>query len=73
VRKRLKRFIKRYALHWFVITVIGYLLMIPLTIWLFPATTLSLSIYILLLGFTSSVASLADVLPEEDEDVEPVD
>lgn len=62
LRALLVRYITRYSIHFSVITVLMYIGMIPLTIWVFPATTLLLTIFVLLTGFTAALASLADIL-----------
>lgn len=61
-------FIKRWTVPWYGLTVILYALAIPLTIWVFPATTLVLTIFVLFGGFTASVASLASALISADQD-----
>lgn len=69
---RVARFLKRYVLWWYAVTVLTYALMIPLTILVFPATTLLLTIVVLFGGFTSSIAALASVTADahQDEQIE---
>lgn len=68
-RRWLVKVIPRYALAWYAITALIYLSAIPLTVLLFPRTTLTLSIIVLVGSFTSSVASLASVvMTAEDQD-----
>lgn len=66
------RILKRYVLWWYAVTVVLYAAMIPLTVLVFPATTLLLTVVVLFGGFTSSVASLASVLVDakQDDDIE---
>lgn len=70
-RKPLVRFLQRYAVWWYVVTAVLYFLMIPLTIWIFPATTLLVTIVVLFSGFTASMASLASVLSDAEESNAP--
>jgi uncharacterized membrane protein YdjX (TVP38/TMEM64 family) len=67
----LVRFIKKTMVPWYLVTTILYFLAIPLTIWVFPATTLILSVFVLFGGFTASMASLASALvtAEQDEQI----
>lgn len=62
LRVRLARLFTRYLIHWYALTTLSYAAMIPLTIYVFPATTLLLTIVVLFGSFTASVASLASVL-----------
>ncbi len=61
-RESLVGFLERYTIHFYVIATILYLLMIPLSIWVFPSTTMLLTVIVLFSGFVSSVASLASTL-----------
>lgn len=71
MRGPLVRFLQKYSVWWYGITVLLYGLMIPLTVWVFPATTLLLTIVVLFGGFTSSVAALASVLSDAEESNAP--
>lgn len=71
MRRALVRFLQKYSVWWYLITVVLYGLMIPLTIWVFPATTILLTIVVLFGGFTSSVASLAAVLSDAEDSGAP--
>lgn len=61
-RQRVVSFLERYTVHWYVITACLYAAMIPLSVWVFPSTTLLVTIVVLFSGFTASVASLASTL-----------
>lgn len=67
-RQKAAAFVKRYTLHWYILTMVLYAAAIPLTIWVFPATTLILTVVILFSGFTASVASLASVITDAEQD-----
>lgn len=67
-RKRVAKFIKKYTVLWSVVTVIFYALAIPATIWVFPSTTLLLTIFVLFGGFTASVAALGSAIVTAEED-----
>lgn len=69
--RALVRFLKRWTVPWYLLTVVLYAVAIPLTIWVFPSTTLLLTIFVLFGGFTASVASLASALLSADSE-EPV-
>lgn len=60
--------LKRYVLWWYAVTAFLYFGMIPLTIWIFPATNLLLTVVVLFSGFTASIASLASVLVDAKQD-----
>jgi hypothetical protein len=62
------RLLKRWAVPWYCLTVAAYAACIPLTIWVFPSTTLLLTIFVLFGGFTASVASLASALISADQE-----
>jgi len=69
-RKSIVGFVKKYVVLWYSITALLYFLMIPLTIWVFPSTTLLLTIVVLFGSFTAAVASLATVLVDQEKDEE---
>jgi hypothetical protein len=62
------RLLKRLTVPWYGLTVFLYAISIPLTIWVFPSTTLLLTIFVLFGGFTASVASLASALISADQE-----
>jgi len=66
-RRPIVRFLQKYAVWWYGVTAVLYFLMIPLTMYVFPATTLLLTVIVLFGGFTSSMASLASVLSDAEE------
>lgn len=68
MRNVIARLLKRYVLWWYGVTILLYFAMIPLTILVFPATTLLLTVVVLFGGFTSSVAALASVLSDAEQD-----
>ena len=61
------KLVTKYLVHWYLVTTVLYAASIPFTIWVFPATTLILTVVVLFSGFTASVASLASVLVDVDE------
>jgi hypothetical protein len=63
------RFLKRWAVTpWYWLTTALYAAAIPAAIWVFPSTTLLLTIFVLFGGFTASVASLASALISADQE-----
>jgi fatty acid desaturase len=68
VRKVLVKYIKRYTLHWYAVTALLYFAASPFTIWVFPATTLILTVVVLVGGFTAALASFADALMAQEQD-----
>lgn len=68
VNSRFVAIIKRLTVPWYAITTLLYLTSIPLTIWVFPSTTLLLLIFVLFGGFTASMASLASALITAEQD-----
>lgn len=67
IRRTLADLTKRYLVHWYAVTTLLYAAAIPFTVWVFPATTLILTVIVLFSGFTASIASLASVLVDVDE------
>lgn len=61
-REKLVGLLERYTIHFYVITTTLYFLMIPAALWVFPSTTLMLTILVLVSGFISSLGALASVL-----------
>jgi hypothetical protein len=61
-REKLVGLLERYTIHFYVLTTVLYFCMIPASIWVFPSTTLMLTILVLVSGFISSVGALASVL-----------
>jgi hypothetical protein len=68
VSSGLVKFLKRWAVPWYLLTVVLYAACIPATIFVFPSTTLLLTVFVLFGGFTASVASLASALISADQD-----
>lgn len=64
----LVRFIKKTMVPWYLLTTLLYFAAIPMTIFVFPSTTLLLTIFVLFGGFTSSMASLASALVSAEQD-----
>ena len=62
IKRFFVKYLAKYMLWWYAITAILYFVAIPITIWVFPATTLHLAILILFSGFTASMGSLATAL-----------
>jgi hypothetical protein len=67
VRNQMAKLVKKYLVHWYAVTTLLYAAAIPFTIFLFPATTLILTVIVLFSGFTASIASLASVLVDVDD------
>lgn len=67
-RRLLVKYIKKYTLHWYALTALLYFAAIPFTIWVFPATTLILTVVVLVGGFTAALASFADALMAQEQD-----
>jgi hypothetical protein len=68
VNSKLVSVIKRLTVPWYAITTFLYFTSIPMTIWVFPQTTLLLSVFVLFSGFTASLASLASALISAEQD-----
>jgi hypothetical protein len=68
----LVRIIKKTMVPWYLVTTLLYMAAIPMTIFVFPSTTLLLTIFVLFGGFTASMASLASALvsAEQEENLE---
>lgn len=64
----LVRIIKKMMVPWYAVTTLLYFAAIPMTVWVFPSTTLILSIFVLFGGFTSSMAALASALVSAEQD-----
>lgn len=70
-RTAIVRFIRKTATPWYLVTTLLYAAAIPLTIWVFPSTTLLLTVFVLFGGFTASMASLASALVTAEQDPAP--
>lgn len=66
-RSNLVRFIKNYRVQWAVVTLLLYLIAVPMTVVIFPANSMWLALIVLFSGFTSSLATLADLLVNAEE------
>jgi uncharacterized membrane protein YdjX (TVP38/TMEM64 family) len=62
------KWVKKLTVPWSVLTTLLYMAAIPLTIWVFPATTLLLAIFVLFGGFTASMAALGSALVASEQD-----
>ena len=69
IRKKITHVIKKYTLWWYLVTAVLYFLAIPFTVFVFPATTLILTVIVLFGGFTSSFAALASILVDQEENL----
>lgn len=67
-RRAVTRWLRRNTIAFSVMTVVMYLLLIPVSTWLFPDTNLVTTVLIVVLGFTSSVASLGALLVQLDDE-----
>ncbi len=59
---KLVEFLKRWRVAWAVITLVAYVVALPVTIIVFPSNSLWLGLLILFSGFTASLTTLADLL-----------
>lgn len=59
---KLAELIKRYRVAWAWITLVLYVLAVPLTVWKFPDNNLWLALIVLFTGFTASLTTLGDLL-----------
>lgn len=55
-------FLEKYTIHFYIAVALLSLAMIPLAIWVFPSTTLLLTVIILFTGFINAVGSLSSTL-----------
>lgn len=67
-RRAIGRFVKKYTLAWYAVTTALYLAAIPITVFVFPATTLLLTVFVLVGGFTSSMAAFASAIVAQEQD-----
>jgi hypothetical protein len=65
---RLVRIVKKSMVPWSLVTSLLYFAAIPAAIWVFPSTTLLLTVFVLFGGFTSSMAGLASALISAEQD-----
>lgn len=54
--------IEKYTIHYYVAVAVLALAMIPLSIWVFPSTTLFLTVIVLFIGFLSAMGDLSSIL-----------
>ena len=59
---KLVAFLKRWRVAWAVLTLVLYVIALPVTIVVFPSNSLWLGLLILFSGFTASLTTLADLL-----------
>ena len=59
--------IKRYRVRFAVVTMLLYVVMVPVTILVFPNNSLALALFVLFSGFTASVTTLGDLLVNAEE------
>jgi hypothetical protein len=63
----LVRAIKKYRVAWAWITVVLYVVAIPVTVWVFPANSMWLGLLVLFSGFTAALTTLGDLLVNAEE------
>lgn len=68
--RRVSRFVKQWRTEWAVITVVIYLLAVPVTVVIFPANSLWLALLVTFGGLCDALNSLADRLGDAEEDKE---
>lgn len=64
----LVRVIKKSMVPWSLVTTVLYAAAIPMTVFVFPSTTLLLTIFVLFGGFTSSMSALASALVSAEQE-----
>ncbi len=69
-RKKLVNFVEKYELWFYASTVILYLIGIPLSIAVFPDTTMVTFVVVSFTGFTASIGTLATALLTADQNKE---
>lgn len=71
----LSRFIQRWTLWYYGLTAALYLVLVPMTLWFFPSTTLVLTMIILITGMLSALGTLGDALVahEQNQRLESID
>jgi hypothetical protein len=60
--RRLTKFIQEYRLLWAYVTLVLYIIAIPVTVIVFPTNSMWLGLLVLFSGFTASLTTLADLL-----------
>lgn len=63
-RKKIVDFLERYTIHFYGTVAILSLAMIPLAIWVFPSTTLLLTIIVLFNGALAALGDFASLLTD---------
>jgi hypothetical protein len=66
-RRSLARLIRRYRIQWAVITVVLYVVAVPVSIIIFPDNNIWLAMLVLFSGFTASLTTLADLITDDDD------
>ena len=61
-RAKLVGLLEKYTIHYYAIVALFTLAMIPLAIWVFPSTTLLLTVIILTTGFLSALGDFSSIL-----------
>lgn len=67
MRVSLARWIRRYRIHWAVVTVLLYVVATPISIVIFPDSNLWLALLVLFSGLTASLTTLADLITDDDD------
>lgn len=67
MRVRLAKWIRRYRVHWAVVTVLLYVAAVPASIIIFPDNNLWLAMLVLFSGLTASLTTLADLITDDDD------
>lgn len=61
-RAKVVGWIEKYTIHYYVVVALLSLAMIPASIWVFPSTTMFLTIVVLFTGFLSAMGDLSSIL-----------
>ena len=66
-RHRIARWVARWIIMWHVLTIVTFLALIVMTLSLWPATSLTIQISVLVTGFFSAMGALAAALMEAED------
>lgn len=61
-RAKIVGFLERYTIHYYAVVALLSLAMIPLALWVFPSTTLLLTVIVLFTGFLSALGDFSAML-----------
>lgn len=67
MRRQVAQWLKRHRIKWAAITVLLYVVAVPISVWIFPDNNLWLAMLVLFSGLTASLTTLADLITDEDD------